>query len=959
MSNFQKFLTGSPKPVNEVFNDNGFKLRSGINISKKEIDDFFAKRANKSYKALRGDFLKDFNDYFGVQTTFQIKDIEYIKNNYVTMTSKRGFIVNELDNGASEQTTSTKISQLSKGKTVKFKVPVAKGNKLDKFVKTVILNMRGASKGKLLLTGDPGTGKTSTIKTVIALLKLNLVIVEAPHISEENIISVPYLIKRGVKEENATAEYTDNGSGFDVINAESNLITTLKKAKPIRDNEYNMWLNANKLMAPLADKYKRIIDEKIPYTNVLFIDEFYRTGNKRIQNLFRTILNGNIGTTPIPANTYIIYASNMDDSDGSLDTISLNQQFNEIGFDKPSKADFMRYMADNFTNVDVNTGEEDEKKSSIISKDVYNAFLDSLTDDELGGKDESTEAQIRISPRRWEEIIKYVSNSLPPADANEAAQLLTFLRDNMSDYTTGEVSQLFEKYEKIVKKLMNDSGDIDTTEITPIDSTNWRDNFEGQLRTKLKMGGARKYMPVISGKPGIGKTALIDDVARKYNLRKIVIDASVLEPEDVIGLTTPAMHSDGTMSTEFTTPPLYKLIMAGYKPGVEPEPGNVYTHILFLDELSRTNTKVFNGLRALMLDKKVGPKKIPDDIMIIGAMNPFDSGTSVLTDHMKDVVDVIQADGNINETYDFFEKCEIYKRGNSILGIELSDVVMGMFKETVDLFKSDVDVDGESLSFHTKPFYWTDGLNVVYISPREFQDLILGSIEDCLNSLEMENDLENKNDFNIDDVPLYVDTVQEAIRDKYTSVFKFILSKQKLTETDFMEKYQSHVDAMILRSTSILTDAFNTIKSDAVVTLASIFERAKSVQEMLDYPDIKNILENIIENNDVNDIISDIQDIVADTTHNNEVVDIFDALVDVYKLLSKVDWSKYSAEITANISTSFIEYSIKPTVETLKNNGGKINGIPSIEYIETHMSDFESFKTMFEHAKTNKTNMFY
>lgn len=42
----------------------------------------------------------------------------------------------------------------------------------------------------------------------------------------------------------------------------------------------------------------------------------HNSSSPRIQNLFRTILNGKLGNTPIPKNVYIIYASNMDNTDG-------------------------------------------------------------------------------------------------------------------------------------------------------------------------------------------------------------------------------------------------------------------------------------------------------------------------------------------------------------------------------------------------------------------------------------------------------------------------------------------------------------------------------------------------------------------------------------------------------------------------------------------------------------------
>jgi len=976
MSVFTDYLLNST--LTEAFNDKGFaRKKLGINISSKEISGFFEDNLNTSWKN-QGELLKDFNAAFGIDLPyFQQNEINFLVDKYLTKTGRKfkvsqdfkdslsgssATIVDDQFTGAAPELEATKIKDLSKGVVKKFKIPPAKGDKLDKFVLTVIKNMMGKSKGKLLLTGDPGTGKTSTIKQVISLLKMNIITVEAPHISEENIISVPYLIRKGNKETAEVMDLSQSGSNFEVINAESNLITQLKRTKKLTDAEYNTFLNSNKILKPLAEQYKRVINERLPYTNVLFIDELYRVGNQRIQNLFRTILNGNIGTTPIPKNTYIIYASNMDNSDGSLDDISLNQQFNEIEFDKPSKVDFMRYMADRYTDANLATGEDDEASASNavnpVRALVFNRFEEALTAEDLGGKDESTEAGIRVSPRRWEEIIKYVNAGIPPKDLMEARRLLTFLKDNMSDYMTKETSNIYPKYEKLVKDLIEETTNLDLSTVEPIQAKDWRDNFEGQLAQKLKMGEDRKYVPIISGKPGLGKTALIDDVAKRYGIRKIVIDASVLNPEDVIGLTTPGENPDGTMSTEFTEPPLYKKIMEGYKKDQPTAPGSKYTHMLMLDELSRTNTKVFNGIRSLMLDKKVGSIKLPDDIMIVGAMNPDDIGTNALSDHMKDVVDVVQAEGNLTDSLNYFKKTQTYKNGNTVLGVELSDLVLDFFKHTLDTFKSDVDTEGEPLSLNDSSFYWTDNLNVVYISPREFDDLINGSIEDSLLELDLLYGFVDPKTFNLDDIDSYVDAVTSSIREKYLSVTRFIMSKHGAKETEFGDKIEAYLGTALRDLEAPLKELFETNKSEATTTFVDLFREATSIQQMLDYDGIKGVLENIIENSDVNDVISDLDDIIAETTHDSDVVSIFDSVVDMFKLLRIIDWTKYSAEITSNVSNSFVEHSLKPTVERLRDASGEINGTPVIEYLPKHMKDYDLLLEMVKLAVKNKNNMF-
>lgn len=201
----------------------------------------------------------------------------------------------------------------------------------------------------------------------------------------------------------------------------------------------------------------------------------------------------------------------------SLDDIPLNHQFDKVNFDTPSKEDFLRYMADRFTNTDVNTG-DDEKAETItnddgttettavknpITPEVYNAFVDAFSDDDLGGKDALTD--IRISPRRWEEIMKYINANIPVDNMEEARQLLTFLRDNFKNYINGEVSELYKKYEKVVKDLIKETSGFDASDATPLAPSEWRGTLDSQIKTKMKLGDDRKYVPIISGAPGIGK----------------------------------------------------------------------------------------------------------------------------------------------------------------------------------------------------------------------------------------------------------------------------------------------------------------------------------------------------------------------------------------------------------------------------------------------------------------------
>ena len=582
--------------IKENFDKDGnFLKNKKIVVNNTNLKAWLVQNDGQKFKSALS-FIKTFKNVFGVNL-FQ-KDIKYLENlKYIKRDGRNIEIVAPED--LEEKPVAQSANQVINQKAVKYKIPQGSGkSKLKNIAEEIVLHLLGNEKGNLLLTGEPGTGKTRTIETIASLLKLQCVTIEAPHISEENIINIPYLIRRGNNEDSDSMSVRVKGDNdFEVINAESSLITQLKEIakKPIKDAEYNAFLNSNKILKPIQEELDYAIQEvNKKYKVLLFIDELYRTGSARIKNLLRTILNGRLGNTPIPNYVAIIFASNMNNEDGSLDEIPLNHQFSEIDFNKPSKEDFLRYIADKFTNIDPNTGEPDSGKISEINikPEVYNAFADNLTDQDLGSVDKSTEAGIRVSPRRWEEIIKYVNANLPVENEQQARDLLSFLKNNMSDYTTNETSIIYDKYKKVLINLINKTSGMQIKDLEPNSKKEWRKSLANELDSKLRLGNERKYIPVVSGLPGIGKTKMIHDLTKERKMNLITIDASTLNADDCIGLSVPQSQG-GTLVTKFSDPPLYTKIMTDYEKVEDSK--QKYTNILFIDEISRTGC--FGGMQ--------------------------------------------------------------------------------------------------------------------------------------------------------------------------------------------------------------------------------------------------------------------------------------------------------------------------------------------------------------------------
>jgi hypothetical protein len=407
-------------------------------------------------------------------------------------------------------------------KELMFKAPnVNNNNVFNKQIFTLLSLMDGQAassgvKNSIMLTGDPGTGKTSFIRGFSKLLGLPLITIEAPHITEEHIINIPFMIMVGdkISSDSAVVTTSQDSSGlndltsqkFEIVQSESNLVTKLKSMKSLKLTTEELITNLKKDRT-IRDGYTNnkalITNVRESYNCILFLDEYFRNDNMKIRNILRNILNGQIGNDKIPPGVFIVYASNL--SDDGVEDIPMNNDFVEMEFKSPDKEQWFDYFLKKYEkNI------SKEFPSIKLNPQVFNTFYDNLTAEDLSYDDKSVE--VRSSPRRWEQLLLYINANLPVANFREASILMTNVELNFKNYTNGAVSDLYPKIKKIMVDLIKQTSKIDFDGSTH-PQTEWRDVLEQQLLTKIKMDGdsestakeARKYVPIISGEPGIGK----------------------------------------------------------------------------------------------------------------------------------------------------------------------------------------------------------------------------------------------------------------------------------------------------------------------------------------------------------------------------------------------------------------------------------------------------------------------
>lgn len=151
----------------------------------------------------------------------------------------------------------------------------------------------------------------------------------------------------------------------------------------------------------------------------------------------------------------------------------------------------------------------------------------------------------------------------------------------------------------------------------------------------FKDGGG--LTPYLVGDPGIGKTAIVEKVARDFNMKFFPLHLSYREPTDLLGLPM-FIEKDGVKVTTFVPPSFLHYDKND-------------TVLLFLDELPQGVPTVQNGASQLIHERRVGDVFLPPKTIIVAAGNKSTNraNTFPLGSHLKNRIETMAVHPNPEE----------------------------------------------------------------------------------------------------------------------------------------------------------------------------------------------------------------------------------------------------------------------------------------------------------------------
>lgn len=156
-----------------------------------------------------------------------------------------------------------------------------------------------------------------------------------------------------------------------------------------------------------------------------------------------------------------------------------------------------------------------------------------------------------------------------------------------------------------------------------------------------KWRAADMIVPYWEGAPGLGKTEGLGQVAHSLGLERITLIGSQYDPAELAGWALPVEGTDE---------------MKRSKPDWWPD-GSVPAQIE-LDELPQSTTAVQNIFAQLTNERRIGKRKLPDNVAIVAAGNRLSdkAGTSAIPTHLRDRLMFLPVEADLEDVIAYLQR---------------------------------------------------------------------------------------------------------------------------------------------------------------------------------------------------------------------------------------------------------------------------------------------------------------
>ncbi len=226
-------------------------------------------------------------------------------------------------------------------------------------------------------------------------------------------------------------------------------------------------------------------------------------------------------------------------------------------------------------------------------------------------------------------------------------------------------------------------------------------NIQAQIRGFNVGGGV-----VMAGKPGIGKTATIKELAKNEDLHLVHISLPELTPEELSGIpefeNASHLQKYSLNGNEKTMATVWSASQLIYRCNTLAQDSSKKGVLLAIDDLHRINMATAPYLYALLGERKLGEFILDKNVAIVGAMNDSEeAGFDGIDSPIKDRIGILKVKFEFDEWY-------------SLIGSKLNPFISSFLKSRPDLVIEEESSDIEQFATPRSWSYLSEEINYIF-----------------------------------------------------------------------------------------------------------------------------------------------------------------------------------------------------------------------------------------------------